>query len=606
MAVYIDQHLHLEVSDFIRELYGSKKRVYSKFKKGTWQSSRYIQISTCIKMRDLHYEYYNGSVQLHFEGVFLRDEYESFRNYLKGKTNGNNCLIWAKWQNHEESACRLEDPIDTLEDLQNAIKKIIEIFDPLIEDFSHLHPELFERQKSNVIYFDRSYHLQDTTTYAPPSLGISKVGELPFDEFIIPSYQRPYKWTAKNVNQLISDIIAFRKQQQYRLGTLVLHNNEIVDGQQRIITLLLLIRIMCESIQDDKVKNNYADICNRINYFANTVSFSNKYTLHNIVENIRTIESRKTDFDQTLLDFLLNKCEFVVVRLHSISEAFQFFDSQNARGKDLAAHDLLKAYHLREIPNLNENDSHNIDEWQNKSTDVLKDVFLTLFRAKRWSLGESARSFKKSNIDIFKGVSLNDAKCYPFYQMEIIAHIFSEIYNNDPTRIIDKNHIEYPFNLDDQIINGSRFFDMICHYMKLYIRIQNYGNILPKGQAKSIFELISDYDGAWRTGDGYVRSMFYTLILYYVDRFGEEELDRVVPQIFIWAYTLRLEYSAIQLASVDNYASNWNSLFRIVHIAKSPYDIININLEGVISKKCSGCDAIIKQFKFYNKYYGND
>ena len=36
----------------------------------------------------------------------------------------------------------------------------------------------------------------------------------------------------------------------------------------------------------------------------------------------------------------------VEVVLQDISEAFQFFDSQNARGKDLEPHDLLKAYHL--------------------------------------------------------------------------------------------------------------------------------------------------------------------------------------------------------------------------------------------------------------------
>ena len=45
----------------------------------------------------------------------------------------------------------------------------------------------------------------------------------------IPDYQRPYKWTAKNVNQLIDDIYdAMQSNQEcYRLGTLILfHNTE--------------------------------------------------------------------------------------------------------------------------------------------------------------------------------------------------------------------------------------------------------------------------------------------------------------------------------------------------------------------------------------------
>ena len=81
-----------------------------------------------------------------------------------------------------------------------------------------------------------------------PEIGIKTVGEIPFDSLEIPVYQRPYKWTAKNVNQLISDLITFRNKRQYRLGTLVLHNNEIVDGQQRIVTLVLLISQMLEML----------------------------------------------------------------------------------------------------------------------------------------------------------------------------------------------------------------------------------------------------------------------------------------------------------------------------------------------------------------------
>lgn len=60
----------------------------------------------------------------------------------------------------------------------------------------------------------------------------------------IPSYQRPYKWTVKNVNQLIDDIITHKEKSEYRLGTLVVHHNnqvfDIVDGQQRTVTLALI------------------------------------------------------------------------------------------------------------------------------------------------------------------------------------------------------------------------------------------------------------------------------------------------------------------------------------------------------------------------------
>ena len=156
-------------------------------------------------------------------------------------------------------------------------------------------------------------------------VSITPIGELPFDLLTIPPYQRPYKWTAKHVNQLISDLITFRTQQHYRLGTLVLYKNAIVDGQQRILTLALLIRVMFDCLEDDKMKSANKEFVDKITEkFSEQVSFSNHHSLHNIVENIHTIERRKTDFDPQLFDFLLTKCEFVVVNLDDLSEAFQF------------------------------------------------------------------------------------------------------------------------------------------------------------------------------------------------------------------------------------------------------------------------------------------
>lgn len=242
----------------------------------------------------------------------------------------------------------------------------------------------------------------------------------------IPPYQRPYKWTSRNVNQLITDIITFRHKKQYRLGTLVLHNGEIVDGQQRILTLALLLKKMYERLQDKETKAYYKKYIDNIKLFAKSTTFPNRYSLHNIVENIHVIEGRESEFDDQLFNFILEKCEFVVIELSNISEAFQFFDSQNARGKDLEAHDLLKAYHLREMVDMSEADSQNIDKWQRQKTAVLKEIFLVLYRAKRWSRGKSARYFTKNNTDEFKGISLDDCKRYPFYQKEVIAHIFQK------------------------------------------------------------------------------------------------------------------------------------------------------------------------------------
>src|SRR5699024_3427268 len=70
----------------------------------------------------------------------------------------------------------------------------------------------------------------------------------------IPSYQRPYTWAVKNVDQLLSDIHDFQSSEHYRLGTFILHRPpsndnsrdfenslDIVDGQQRYLTFGLIM-----------------------------------------------------------------------------------------------------------------------------------------------------------------------------------------------------------------------------------------------------------------------------------------------------------------------------------------------------------------------------
>lgn len=42
-------------------------------------------------------------------------------------------------------------------------------------------------------------------------------------KLLIPSYQRPYKWTTKNVSQLLEDIANMKDTGRYRLGSIIVH-----------------------------------------------------------------------------------------------------------------------------------------------------------------------------------------------------------------------------------------------------------------------------------------------------------------------------------------------------------------------------------------------
>ena len=80
---------------------------------------------------------------------------------------------------------------------------------------------------------------------------IIKVSDLlKIENLSIPDYQRPYKWTPKNINQLIDDIFRNIDKSAYRLGTIVINESidsrktllNIVDGQQRTLSIYLITR----------------------------------------------------------------------------------------------------------------------------------------------------------------------------------------------------------------------------------------------------------------------------------------------------------------------------------------------------------------------------
>ena len=417
---------------------------------------------------------------------------------------------------------------------------------------------------------------------------IIKINKLFIEEnLMLPEYQRPYKWTLKNINLLVNDILKFKDKSAYRLGTIVLHkdkdNKFIVDGQQRITTLILLLKAIQNNQKlKNKYKEEYKKECTKDIKFSN-LEFSNAISVKNIKQNYQELVKRvqEIEFDEKIVYFLLHKCEVVYVELDDITEAFQFFDSQNARGKDLAPHDLLKAYHLREMADVSENEKTKlIQEWESLDEEGnLSALFNNyLFKIRNWSRGKSARYFTKNDVDVFKGISINkDTKeLYPHALLYQMANVFVEDYNQHTSRMVDFNTISYPFSLDLPILNGKRFFEMISHY-------NNRVKSIKEQEDNEIIKLLDSYSGRNRTGDKYVRLLFECALIYYIDKFGEKDLDKVIKKFFVWAYKLRLELQSVRLASMDNRGLESN-VFKTIKDANTHTEVVNLyisNLENI-------------------------
>ena len=448
---------------------------------------------------------------------------------------------------------------------------------------------------------------------------------LSLDQLSIPDYQRPYKWTEKNLNALVNDIQEHKDKSAYRLGTIVLHrdknntslkNINIVDGQQRTLTLMLLV---WAAIQEQKLdlkrevlKKELNEISEQINAFMTKQKFNSDISHYNIYQNFNAAKRIvSVNFSEQDIDFLLNNCQVAVFILDDISEAFQFFDSQNARGRDLEPHDLLKAYHLREFSEQEQHlEAQTVAHWESLDSAHLAKLFSNyLFRIRLWSRGKSARFFNKDHVHLFKGIHLGQSDHHPYLEPLRIAHYFIDDYNAQDQRQIDRQEMSFPFQLDQMIINGRRFFEMVEHYEKQISKVVDhqdqsekisiFGEIL-QDRANRIIKSLNKFHGASRrSGDGYVRTLFDSALIFYIDKFATDRLSEAIEKIFIWAYHCRISQYSVQLATIDNYVLEKN-IFSLLKYAQSPSELMGWSLPIVDRQEGTKVEPLITLFKELN------
>lgn len=374
---------------------------------------------------------------------------------------------------------------------------------------------------------------------------ILSVEELLKLDLVIPSYQRPYKWTEKNITELILDIqksIEDAKKYpnfRYRVGTVILYQEndtkpyEIVDGQQRILSFLLL------------------KLCLSPNFTCSLLSakFSDKVTLGNLHSNSDRIrewcssvdDGVKEAFDKALSEVL----EVVVLTVNELSEAFQLFDSQNTRGRELYPHDLLKAYHLREI-----HDKYDMQravlKWESKDPKAIRELFDNyLFPLWNWSKRRKSSRFTAVEIDLYKGIEESSGYTYARRANKAMPY----------------------FLLSEPLISGGDFFEMVDHYMQMLHSVKqelidnpNFARIkdlLIDDESKvGQIKTPADLDKACKsssTGMNHARNLFFCALLCYYDRFHNFDL-MAVKKLFTWAMMLRVDMNHLGFDSVNRYA----------------------------------------------------
>ena len=235
------------------------------------------------------------------------------------------------------------------------------------------------------------------------------------NHFLIPDYQRPYSWENEQVEKMFDDISNFysnnknKKDATYFLGSIVSFTNEngeqeIIDGQQRITTILLLLRAFYKDIEESSNNENLKDLGNDIkkmiwqNEFGkikdkkqllitsqvagdeswnNLLDIMEKGDYHNnstkdhyIVNYSLLLEKMKDWRDnnkfepyENFINMILEQVVLLPISTSTQESAMEIFETLNDRGLKLSDADIFKAKMYRNIEDKDEKKNF-IDKWK--------------------------------------------------------------------------------------------------------------------------------------------------------------------------------------------------------------------------------------------------
>ncbi len=228
----------------------------------------------------------------------------------------------------------------------------------------------------------------------------------------IPDYQRPYQWTEKNCEKLLDDLFSsyeYYKGSGYFCGSLVLivigtdsetnaETYDIVDGQQRLSTFILLAKVLAtlydkdlnptsrdlleKSLSDiDGEKrerlhfnamglNAKDDFVYALEHFNDSQASKNKNNENNYLKNAVCLKNYLKEKEikdiNDFIKWLYFKVVFIKTTCPNVSMALRIFSVLNARGLPLHAIDVFKVELLKKLANKKDQEEF-VSRWNDLS-----------------------------------------------------------------------------------------------------------------------------------------------------------------------------------------------------------------------------------------------
>ena len=326
--------------------------------------------------------------------------------------------------------------------------------------------------------------------------------------FNIPKYQRAYAWKVDdNLEPFLDDLIHQRGEKSYFLGTFLFHQKDtrgeyeiidVVDGQQRLTTIIIFIKIMIELLTTQNSKKISKKTFSRYIYdgenykleqenedsgFLHNYIFENKKLLNYETTSQRRLIEAKTFFEKHLskldineqehiFDILVNS-DVIVYIVDKISDATQIFELLNDRGRKLTKLEGVKSFLMYRIGCLKLKDNGE------QSTNLIQDSFASIYR-----------EVEKFNINE------NDVLRYHTIAFEKSK---SDDYNSADKFIKDKINLLFEKETDDNKIKNEilNYTKRLGNSFKIFAEIKNnnikcskYNDLLMIGRVNPFYPLM--------------------------------------------------------------------------------------------------------------------
>ena len=343
----------------------------------------------------------------------------------------------------------------------------------------------------------------------------------------LPEYQRPYRWSEKELNRLVEDLSDYfqsggeaRTGHDFYLGSIILHQTHkdeepllnIIDGQQRLTSMAMLA--YCWNRKNESLQP----------LPESELQYSAPESQDTICRNLQWLAQRslpELDFEQV---------NITLVVTHSEDDAYRFFETQNTGGVRLSGPDIIKAHHLRAVPRIQQNDYARL--WE--GMDDLSPLVDLLMKGRYWQTLRfrnmaSHRNLTQKRTNIVAELAEQTARS------KVDVAYRKVQFQHDPggwsqTLLAEGYALRQPLNEGVNTIQYLRYF----HQLRK--------QVLEDQSEMGLNHFYDTYNqlAIKANGSPYLKKLYDSTLLLYISQFGLEQLHEASLWLFRVVFSKRL------------------------------------------------------------------